>query len=117
MYAGGGIIAAGATAFELRRFAERFGIPVGDHLEGSRRLTVKHELGLGMLGSWHGAAVWRTTRWRTVNFLIGGRRPLRRLGSAGGPPCTHSRRESSRGLKPSAACPAYRHRRRRKSTR
>jgi acetolactate synthase-1/2/3 large subunit len=54
LYAGGGIITAGATA-ELRQFAERFGIPVVTTLMGLGTISVKHELGLGMLGM-HGAA-------------------------------------------------------------
>ncbi|TDY26255.1 acetolactate synthase large subunit [Paraburkholderia sp. BL6665CI2N2] len=54
LYAGGGIITAGATA-ELRQFAERFGIPVVTTLMGLGAISVKHELGLGMLGM-HGAA-------------------------------------------------------------
>ncbi|PRX91813.1 biosynthetic-type acetolactate synthase large subunit [Paraburkholderia sp. BL25I1N1] len=49
LYAGGGIITAGATA-ELRQFAERFGIPVVTTLMGLGAISVKHELGLGMLG-------------------------------------------------------------------
>jgi acetolactate synthase-1/2/3 large subunit len=54
LYAGGGVITAGATA-ELRQFAERFGIPVVTTLMGLGAISVKHELGLGMLGM-HGAA-------------------------------------------------------------
>ncbi|MFL9856370.1 biosynthetic-type acetolactate synthase large subunit [Paraburkholderia madseniana] len=54
LYAGGGIIAAGATA-ELRQFAERYRIPVVTTLMGLGALSVKHELGLGMLGM-HGMA-------------------------------------------------------------
>jgi acetolactate synthase-1/2/3 large subunit len=54
LYAGGGIITAGATA-ELRQFAQRFGIPVVTTLMGLGAISVKHELGLGMLGM-HGAA-------------------------------------------------------------
>ncbi|MCP3715902.1 biosynthetic-type acetolactate synthase large subunit [Paraburkholderia sp. CNPSo 3281] len=54
LYAGGGIITAGATA-ELRQFAERYRIPVVNTLMGLGSISVKHELGLGMLGM-HGAA-------------------------------------------------------------
>src|ERR1700730_5913767 len=54
LYAGGGIITAGATA-ELRQFVERYGIPVVTTLMGLGAISVKHELGLGMLGM-HGAA-------------------------------------------------------------
>lgn len=54
LYAGGGIITAGATA-ELRQFAERFGIPVVTTLMGLGAISVKHERGLGMLGM-HGTA-------------------------------------------------------------
>jgi acetolactate synthase-1/2/3 large subunit len=54
LYAGGGIISAGATA-ELRQFAERYRIPVVNTLMGLGTLSVKHELGLGMLGM-HGTA-------------------------------------------------------------
>src|SRR6201996_3203174 len=54
LYVGGGIITAGATA-ELRQFAERYRIPVVNTLMGLGTLSVKHELGLGMLGM-HGAA-------------------------------------------------------------
>ena len=54
LYAGGGIITAGATA-ELRQFAERYGIPVVTTLMGLGAISVKHELGLGMLGM-HGMA-------------------------------------------------------------
>ncbi|WP_395063211.1 biosynthetic-type acetolactate synthase large subunit [Paraburkholderia silvatlantica] len=54
LYAGGGVITAGATA-ELREFAERYRIPVVNTLMGLGTISVKHELGLGMLGM-HGAA-------------------------------------------------------------
>jgi acetolactate synthase-1/2/3 large subunit len=54
LYVGGGIITAGATA-ELRQFAERYRIPVVTTLMGLGAISVKHELGLGMLGM-HGAA-------------------------------------------------------------
>ncbi|MCX5540719.1 biosynthetic-type acetolactate synthase large subunit [Paraburkholderia sp. CNPSo 3076] len=54
LYAGGGVMTAGATA-ELRQFAERFRIPVVNTLMGLGTISVKHELGLGMLGM-HGAA-------------------------------------------------------------
>ncbi|RZF27535.1 biosynthetic-type acetolactate synthase large subunit [Paraburkholderia sp. UYCP14C] len=54
LYVGGGIITAGATA-ELRQFAERYRIPVVHTLMGLGTISVKHELGLGMLGM-HGAA-------------------------------------------------------------
>jgi acetolactate synthase-1/2/3 large subunit len=54
LYVGGGIITAGATA-ELRQFAERYRIPVVNTLMGLGTISVKHELGLGMLGM-HGAA-------------------------------------------------------------
>ncbi|WP_084068603.1 biosynthetic-type acetolactate synthase large subunit [Paraburkholderia heleia] len=54
LYAGGGIMTAGATA-ELRQFAERYRIPVVNTLMGLGTISVKHELGLGMLGM-HGSA-------------------------------------------------------------
>jgi acetolactate synthase-1/2/3 large subunit len=54
LYAGGGIIAAGATAV-LREFAERYRIPVVTTLMGLGAISVNHELGLGMLGM-HGSA-------------------------------------------------------------
>jgi acetolactate synthase I/II/III large subunit len=54
LYVGGGIITAGATA-ELRQFAERYRIPVVNTLMGLGTISVKHELGLGMLGM-HGTA-------------------------------------------------------------
>ncbi|NVH76930.1 biosynthetic-type acetolactate synthase large subunit [Paraburkholderia sp. JPY432] len=54
LYVGGGIITAGATR-ELRQFAERYRIPVVHSLMGLGTISVKHELGLGMLGM-HGAA-------------------------------------------------------------
>jgi acetolactate synthase I/II/III large subunit len=54
LYVGGGVITAGATA-ELRQFAERYRIPVVNSLMGLGTLSVKHELGLGMLGM-HGSA-------------------------------------------------------------
>ncbi|MBP0594129.1 biosynthetic-type acetolactate synthase large subunit [Paraburkholderia sp. LEh10] len=54
LYVGGGVIAAGATS-ELRRFAERYGIPVVTTLMGLGAIPAKHELYLGMLGM-HGAA-------------------------------------------------------------
>ena len=54
LYVGGGIITAGATA-ELRQFAERYRIPVVNTLMGLGSISVKHELGLGMLGM-HGTA-------------------------------------------------------------
>jgi acetolactate synthase I/II/III large subunit len=54
LYVGGGIITAGATA-ELRQFAERYRIPVVNTLMGLGTISVKHELGLGMLGM-HGSA-------------------------------------------------------------
>ncbi|MGF6806629.1 acetolactate synthase-1/2/3 large subunit [Paraburkholderia sp. Clong3] len=57
LYVGGGIITAGATE-ELREFAERYRIPVVHTLMGLGTISVKHELGLGMLGmlGMHGAA-------------------------------------------------------------
>ncbi|QGZ59310.1 biosynthetic-type acetolactate synthase large subunit [Paraburkholderia acidiphila] len=54
LYVGGGVITAGATA-ELHEFAERYRIPVVNTLMGLGTMSVKHELGLGMLGM-HGAA-------------------------------------------------------------
>jgi acetolactate synthase-1/2/3 large subunit len=54
LYSGGGVITAGATA-ELRQFAERYRIPVVNTLMGLGTISVKHELGLGMLGM-HGTA-------------------------------------------------------------
>ncbi|MEX3764028.1 biosynthetic-type acetolactate synthase large subunit [Paraburkholderia phenoliruptrix] len=54
LYAGGGVIAAGAAA-ELRQFAERYRIPVVSTLMGLGSISAKHELGLGMLGM-HGSA-------------------------------------------------------------
>jgi acetolactate synthase-1/2/3 large subunit len=54
LYVGGGIITAGA-ADELCQFAERYRIPVVNTLMGLGTISVKHELGLGMLGM-HGAA-------------------------------------------------------------
>ena len=54
LYVGGGIITAGATA-ELRQFAERYRIPVVNTLMGLGTFSVKHKLGLGMLGM-HGSA-------------------------------------------------------------
>jgi acetolactate synthase-1/2/3 large subunit len=54
LYVGGGIITAGATA-ELRQFAERYRIPVVTTLMGLGTISVKHELGLGLLGM-HGTA-------------------------------------------------------------
>ena len=54
LYAGGGVIAAGAAA-ELRQFAERYRIPVVNTLMGVGSISAKHELGLGMLGM-HGSA-------------------------------------------------------------
>jgi acetolactate synthase-1/2/3 large subunit len=54
LYAGGGIIAAGATA-ELRQFSERYGIPVVTTLMGLGAISAKYELWLGMLGM-HGMA-------------------------------------------------------------
>jgi acetolactate synthase-1/2/3 large subunit len=54
LYVGGGVITAGATA-ELRQFAERYRIPVVTTLMGLGAISVKHELGLGMLGM-HGSA-------------------------------------------------------------
>ncbi|MFM0084669.1 biosynthetic-type acetolactate synthase large subunit [Paraburkholderia sediminicola] len=54
LYAGGGVITAGATV-KLRQFAERYRIPVVTTLMGLGALSVKHELGLGMLGM-HGMA-------------------------------------------------------------
>ncbi|MDR5782882.1 biosynthetic-type acetolactate synthase large subunit [Caballeronia sp. LZ065] len=54
LYAGGGIIASGASA-ELRQFAERYRIPVVTTLMGLGSLPARHELNLGMLGM-HGAA-------------------------------------------------------------
>ena len=54
LYVGGGIITAGAAA-ELRQFAERYRIPVVNTLMGLGTISVKHELGLGMLGM-HGTA-------------------------------------------------------------
>jgi acetolactate synthase-1/2/3 large subunit len=54
IYAGGGIITAGATA-QLRQFSERYGIPVVTTLMGLGAMSAKHELWLGMLGM-HGMA-------------------------------------------------------------
>jgi acetolactate synthase I/II/III large subunit len=54
LYVGGGIITSGATA-ELRQFAERYQIPVVTTLMGLGTISVKHELGVGMLGM-HGSA-------------------------------------------------------------
>ncbi|WP_081058129.1 biosynthetic-type acetolactate synthase large subunit [Burkholderia cepacia] len=54
LYVGGGVITAGAAA-QLREFAERYRIPVVSTLMGLGTISVKHELGLGMLGM-HGAA-------------------------------------------------------------
>ncbi|CAN7657301.1 MULTISPECIES: biosynthetic-type acetolactate synthase large subunit [Paraburkholderia] len=54
LYAGGGVIAAGATA-ELRQFSERYGIPVVTTLMGLGAMSAKDELYLGMLGM-HGMA-------------------------------------------------------------
>ncbi|MDR5882042.1 biosynthetic-type acetolactate synthase large subunit [Caballeronia sp. LZ032] len=54
LYAGGGVIASGASA-ELRQFAERYRIPVVTTLMGLGNLPARHELNLGMLGM-HGAA-------------------------------------------------------------
>ncbi|AET90811.1 acetolactate synthase, large subunit, biosynthetic type [Burkholderia sp. YI23] len=54
LYAGGGVIASGASA-ELRAFAERYRIPVVTTLMGLGSLPARHELNLGMLGM-HGAA-------------------------------------------------------------
>ncbi len=54
LYAGGGVIAARATA-ELRAFSERNGIPIVTTLMGLGAVPAKHELYLGMLGM-HGAA-------------------------------------------------------------
>ena len=74
MYAGGGVIAAGATA-ELRQFARTLSHSRRDHADGARRLSAKHELALGMLGM-HGTAC--------ANYAVRGlrlpdrrRRPLR----------------------------------------
>jgi acetolactate synthase-1/2/3 large subunit len=49
LYAGGGIITAGATA-ELRQFSERYGIPVVTTLMGLGAMSAKCELWLGMHG-------------------------------------------------------------------
>ncbi|MBN3756161.1 biosynthetic-type acetolactate synthase large subunit [Paraburkholderia sp. Tr-20389] len=54
LYVGGGVITSGATG-ELRRFAERYRVPVVTTLMGLGALSVKHELSLGMLGM-HGSA-------------------------------------------------------------
>nr|WP_044043845.1 biosynthetic-type acetolactate synthase large subunit [Caballeronia insecticola] len=54
LYAGGGVITSGAAA-ELRRFSERYRIPVVSTLMGLGAMSPKHELSLGMLGM-HGAA-------------------------------------------------------------
>ncbi|MEM5313452.1 biosynthetic-type acetolactate synthase large subunit [Paraburkholderia sp. JHI869] len=54
LYVGGGVITAGAAA-QLREFAERYRIPVVNTLMGLGTISVKHELGLGMLGM-HGTA-------------------------------------------------------------
>ncbi|SAL67484.1 biosynthetic-type acetolactate synthase large subunit [Caballeronia humi] len=54
LYVGGGVIAAGATS-ELRRFCERYRIPVVTTLMGLGALPAKHDLSLGMLGM-HGTA-------------------------------------------------------------
>ncbi|GJH19066.1 biosynthetic-type acetolactate synthase large subunit [Caballeronia novacaledonica] len=54
LYVGGGVIASGATA-ELRRFSERYEIPVVTTLMGLGAMPAKHERVLGMLGM-HGAA-------------------------------------------------------------
>ncbi|SIT43421.1 Acetolactate synthase large subunit [Paraburkholderia ribeironis] len=54
LYVGGGVITADATD-ELRQFGERYRIPVVNTLMGLGTISVKHELGLGMLGM-HGAA-------------------------------------------------------------
>jgi len=54
LYVGGGVITAGAAA-ELREFAQRYRIPVVNTLMGLGAISVKHELGLGMLGM-HGSA-------------------------------------------------------------
>jgi acetolactate synthase-1/2/3 large subunit len=54
LYVGGGVIASGAAA-QLRRFCERYRIPVVTSLMGLGALPATHELSLGMLGM-HGAA-------------------------------------------------------------
>ncbi|SAK61005.1 acetolactate synthase 3 catalytic subunit [Caballeronia glebae] len=54
LYVGGGVIASGA-AEELRRFSERYRIPVVSTLMGLGTMSPRHELWLGMLGM-HGAA-------------------------------------------------------------
>lgn len=54
LYVGGGVIASGASA-ELRRFSERYEIPVVTTLMGLGAMPAKHERVLGMLGM-HGAA-------------------------------------------------------------
>jgi acetolactate synthase I/II/III large subunit len=54
LYAGGGVITAGAAA-ELREFSERYKIPVVTTLMGLGAMPAKHELWLGMLGM-HGSA-------------------------------------------------------------
>ncbi|MFZ6645248.1 biosynthetic-type acetolactate synthase large subunit [Undibacterium sp. TJN25] len=54
LYAGGGIIASGATQ-ELIRFSERYRIPVVKTLMGMSAFPASHELSLGMLGM-HGMA-------------------------------------------------------------
>jgi len=54
IYAGGGVINGNAAA-ELRRFSERFGIPVTTTLMGIGSVDTTHKLSLGMLGM-HGTA-------------------------------------------------------------
>ena len=61
LYVGGGVISANAT-FELRRFAERFRIPIATTLMGKGAIDENHFLALGMLGM-HGTAY--------ANFAIG----------------------------------------------
>ncbi|MFC0698385.1 biosynthetic-type acetolactate synthase large subunit [Paraburkholderia humisilvae] len=54
LYAGGGVITAGAAA-QLQKFAEHYKIPVVTTLMGLGAMPAKHQLWLGMLGM-HGAA-------------------------------------------------------------
>ena len=61
LYVGGGVITSNAT-LELRRFAERFKIPIATTLMGKGAIDENHYLSLGMLGM-HGTAY--------ANFAIG----------------------------------------------
>ena len=61
LYVGGGVITSNATR-ELRRFAERFKIPIATTLMGKGAIDENHYLSLGMLGM-HGTAY--------ANFAIG----------------------------------------------